>query len=81
MWKTLLYSRQAHRRTSLPCYSVSTNAKNGSLSFDQKCLCGPAVLIEKAPYHLPVFKNEYVTLLKIDVPGRPRVFDIGSVRV
>ena len=29
---------------------------------------GPAVPIEKAPYHLPVFKNEYVTMLKIDVP-------------
>jgi hypothetical protein len=29
---------------------------------------GPTVPIEKAPYHLPVFKNEYVTVLKIDVP-------------
>jgi hypothetical protein len=29
---------------------------------------GPAVPIEKAPFHLPVFKNEYVTVLKIDVP-------------
>jgi hypothetical protein len=29
---------------------------------------GPAVPIEKAPYHLPVFKNEYLTVLKIDVP-------------
>ena len=29
---------------------------------------GPAVPVEKAPYHLPVFKNEYVTVLKIDVP-------------
>ncbi len=28
----------------------------------------PAVPIEKAPFHLPVFKNEYVTVLKIDVP-------------
>jgi len=27
-----------------------------------------AVPIEKAPFHLPVFKNEYVTVLKIDVP-------------
>ena len=27
-----------------------------------------AVAIEKAPFHLPVFKNEYVTVLKIDVP-------------
>jgi hypothetical protein len=29
---------------------------------------GRVVPIEKAPYHLPVFKNEYVTVLKIDVP-------------
>jgi hypothetical protein len=28
----------------------------------------PAVPIEKAPFHLPVFKNGYVTVLKIDVP-------------
>jgi hypothetical protein len=27
-----------------------------------------AVPILKAPFHLPVFKNEYVTVLKIDVP-------------
>ena len=27
-----------------------------------------AVPIEKAPFHLPVFRNEYVTVLKIDVP-------------
>jgi len=26
------------------------------------------VLIVKAPYHLPVFTNEYVTVLKIDIP-------------
>ena len=29
---------------------------------------GPAAPIEKAPYHLPVFKNEYVTVLKIKLP-------------
>jgi hypothetical protein len=29
---------------------------------------GPAVAVEKAPFHLPVFRNEYVTVLKIDVP-------------
>lgn len=29
---------------------------------------GPAVPIEEAPHHLPVFKNESVTVLKIDVP-------------
>ena len=29
---------------------------------------GPAVPIEKAPWHLPVFKNDYVTVLKIDIP-------------
>ena len=28
---------------------------------------GP-VPIEKAPYHLPVFSNEYVTVLKIEIP-------------
>lgn len=27
-----------------------------------------AVPIEKAPFHLPVFKNDYVTMLKIDLP-------------
>src|ERR1700678_4324134 len=27
-----------------------------------------AVPIEKAPFHLPVFPNEYVTLLKSDLP-------------
>jgi len=29
---------------------------------------GPAVPVDKAPYHLPVFSNEYVTLLKIEIP-------------
>jgi hypothetical protein len=29
---------------------------------------GPAVPIEKAPFHLPVFRNDYVTVLKIDLP-------------
>jgi hypothetical protein len=29
---------------------------------------GPAVPMEKAPFHQPVFKNEWVTVLKIDVP-------------
>jgi len=29
---------------------------------------GPAVPIAQAPFHLPVFKNEFVTVLKIDVP-------------
>jgi hypothetical protein len=27
-----------------------------------------SVPIEKAPYHLPVFSNEYVTILKIEIP-------------
>jgi len=27
-----------------------------------------SVPIEKAPYHLPVFSNEYVTVLKIEIP-------------
>ena len=40
---------------------------------------GPAVPIEKAPYHLPVFKNEYVTVLKIDVqPHRNTGFHIHT---
>jgi mannose-6-phosphate isomerase-like protein (cupin superfamily) len=29
---------------------------------------GPAVPLEKAPFHQPVFKNEWVMVLKIDVP-------------
>jgi hypothetical protein len=29
---------------------------------------GHAVPLVKAPFHLPVFTNEYVTVLKIDVP-------------
>jgi hypothetical protein len=29
---------------------------------------GPGVPIEKAPFHLPVFKNEYVTLLNVYLP-------------
>ena len=29
---------------------------------------GPAVPIERAPYHLPVFTNEYVTVLNVYVP-------------
>lgn len=28
----------------------------------------PAIAIEKAPWHLPVFRNQYVTVLKIEVP-------------
>jgi hypothetical protein len=40
---------------------------------------GPAVPIEKAPWHLPVFKNDYVTVLKIDVPpGRNTGFHTHS---
>jgi hypothetical protein len=29
---------------------------------------GPPVPIEKAPYHLPAFTNEYITLLNVTVP-------------
>lgn len=29
-----------------------------------------AVAVDKAPYHLPVFANEYVTVLKIEIPPR-----------
>jgi hypothetical protein len=40
---------------------------------------GPGVPIEKAPWHLPVFKNDYVTVLKIDVPpGRNTGFHTHS---
>jgi len=40
---------------------------------------GPAVPIEKAPWHLPVFKNDYVTVLKIDIPpGRNTGFHTHS---
>ena len=28
----------------------------------------PAVPVDQAPYHLPVFSNEHVTLLKIEIP-------------
>ena len=28
----------------------------------------PPVPVDQAPYHLPVFSNEYVTLLKIEIP-------------
>lgn len=28
----------------------------------------PSVPVDQAPYHLPVFSNEYVTLLKIEIP-------------
>jgi len=57
---------------------VATSVAASALAF--VCLLAPAfaqvegatetaaVPIEKAPFHLPVFKNEYVTLLKIDVP-------------
>jgi len=38
-----------------------------------------AVPIEKAPFHLPVFKNEYVTVLKIDLlPHRNTGFHTHS---
>lgn len=29
-----------------------------------------SVPIEQAPYHLPIFSNEYVTVLKIDIPPK-----------
>lgn len=31
---------------------------------------GPGVPIEKAPYHLPVFTNEYVTVLNVYIPAQ-----------
>lgn len=44
---------------------------------------GPAVPIEKAPYHLPVFTNEYVTVLNVwQDPGVTRaVRNSGTTRV
>jgi hypothetical protein len=48
---------------------------------------GPAVPIEKAPYHLPVFTNEYVAVLKLGEfywqdPGVTRaVRNSGTTRV
>jgi len=40
---------------------------------------GPGVPIVKAPYHLPVFKNEYVTLLNVYVPpGRTTGYHIHT---
>jgi hypothetical protein len=40
---------------------------------------GPGVPILKAPYHLPVFKNEYVTLLNVYVPpGRNTGYHIHT---
>jgi hypothetical protein len=29
---------------------------------------GPAVAVEKAPFHVPVFRNEYVALLNVYIP-------------
>jgi len=46
---------------------------------------GPVPPIEKAPYHLPLFKNEYVTVLKINLPPHRntgfRIHTTGSVSV
>ena len=44
---------------------------------------GPAVPIEKASYHLPVFTNEYVTVLNVwQDPGVTRaVRNSGTTRV
>lgn len=40
---------------------------------------GPPVPIEKAPYHLPAFTNEYITLLNVTVPpGKNTGYHIHS---
>jgi hypothetical protein len=31
---------------------------------------GPPVPVEKAAYHVPVFRNEYLTLLRVNIPGK-----------
>jgi len=50
---------------------IATSCAVFACAFSQAALAQEevhAVPIEKAPFHLPVFKNEYVTVLKIDVP-------------
>ena len=50
---------------------IATSCAAFACAFSQAALAQEevhAVPIEKAPFHLPVFKNEYVTVLKIDVP-------------
>lgn len=31
---------------------------------------GPAVPVDKAAYHVPVFRNDYVALLRVNIPSR-----------
>jgi hypothetical protein len=31
---------------------------------------GPAVPVDKAAYHVPVFRNDYLTLLRVNIPSR-----------
>jgi hypothetical protein len=31
---------------------------------------GPPVAVEKAAYHVPVFRNEYLTLLRVNIPSK-----------
>jgi len=50
---------------------IATSCAVFACAFSQAALAQEEVHpvpIEKAPFHLPVFKNEYVTVLKIDVP-------------
>jgi hypothetical protein len=51
-------------RIAISCVALACLLSRAAIAQNE----GPAVPIEKAPYHLPVFKNEYVTVLKIDVP-------------
>ncbi|MGD1096502.1 MAG: hypothetical protein ABSB35_31475 [Bryobacteraceae bacterium] len=52
------------RLTAISCIAFGCLLSKAALAQSE----APAVAIERAPYHLPVFKNEYVTVLKIDVP-------------
>src|SRR5262245_64791704 len=31
---------------------------------------GPPVPVEKAAYHVPVFRNEYLTVLRVNIPSQ-----------
>jgi hypothetical protein len=47
---------------------------------------GPPVPVDKAAYHVPVFRNEYLTLLRVNIPSKRSgvtrtVRNIGTTRV
>lgn len=49
---------------ALACFGLACMLSPAAIADDES----PAVPIEKAPFHLPVFKNDLVTVLKIDLP-------------